>query len=147
MHRVKCNKVNRDSAQGLGFLAEILWPTAPSSPLKATVFSRSVGRPFVLLVVSFAVRNVFSLIRSYSFIFVKWNKSDAKCQKPYDFTHMWGITLKTTNSHRRRQQCGGYQRGRGWGDSRKGKGGHMYGDGRDLTLRGEHARQRTADVL
>ena len=29
--------------------------------------------------------------------YAKWNKSDAKGQKAYDFDHMWDIKQKATN--------------------------------------------------
>ena len=31
----------------------------------------------------------------------KRNKSDGKCQEPYDFTYMWNIKLKATNEQAR----------------------------------------------
>ena len=35
---------------------------------------------------------------------VKWNKSDAKSQEPYDFTDMWDVKLKATNKQTRHQK-------------------------------------------
>ena len=31
-------------------------------------------------------------------IMLKWNKSDGKKQEPYEFTHMWDIKQKSTNT-------------------------------------------------
>ena len=56
---------------------------------------------------------------------------DREGQILYDFTH---VEYKQTNTqtHRNREQIGGYQRGRGWGKAKRGKGAHIYGDRRKL---------------
>ena len=44
-----------------------------------------------------------------------------------------GVEQKTPTPHRHRQQYGNYQRERGWGEGKEGKGG-INGDGRRLDL-------------
>ena len=70
---------------------------------------------------SFTKWQCFTMDGSWEY-HAKWNKSDRKSQKPYDYTHMWDIKLKATNeqirqtkTHRHRQQYGSYQgEGGGW---------------------------------
>ena len=73
--------------------------------------------------------------------YVKWSKSDREGQTPYYFIHMWKLKTKQRNkqnktkqTHRYREQVGGYQRGR---DVRGGKTvwrSQLYGDGWQLDL-------------
>ena len=63
--------------------------------------------------------------------------SDRKWQEPNHFTHMGDIKQidkQNKQSHRQRQQCGGYQRGRWVGEDEEGKGSQTHGYGRRLDI-------------